>query len=176
MIVEKWKTKAKTVKKVPKKSIKKVSRKKTEIKEKKEEKEVKKWLNPKQEFFCQLYATNIEYLGNWTQAYAMAYWKDLDDPKENKASRNWAYENLTKPDILERIRELQNDFLSEEMVDKELSFVALQRADLSSKMRAISEFNKLKKRITEKMELKHTDLWEALLRLKKTRKNKLDGK
>lgn len=118
-----------------------------------DEKIDKKWLTAKQELFCQLYSTNMDYYGNWTQAYAMAYDKDLKDKWENKASQVWASRMLRNDKVLSRIRELQNSFLSDEMIDKELSFVALQRDDLGAKMRAINEYNKLKQRITDKSEI-----------------------
>lgn len=113
-----------------------------------------KKLTPKQELFCQLYAKPGEYFGNGTQAYAEAYGLDLDVRGMYGLARSGAYDNLTKPHLLARIRELMElGPLNNETVDRELAFVLQQNADLGAKMRAISEFNKLKKRVTDKLEL-----------------------
>ena len=139
-----------------------------------DEKIDKKWLTAKQELFCQLYSTNMDYYGNWTQAYAMAYDKDLKDKNDNKIARMWASRMLTNDNILSRVRELQNSFLSDEMIDKELSFVALQRNDLGAKMRAINEYNKLKQRITDKSEVELK--YDPLEYFKEINKRKKDDK
>ena len=111
-------------------------------------------LTQKQELFCQYFVCNIECYWNWVKAYAMAYWLDANDKWQNHTARNWAYRMMTNDDILKRMREIQTDFLSNEVVDKELTFVVLQRVDLATKMRWISEYNKLNQRIIDKMEVK----------------------
>lgn len=130
------------------------------VDDKTDKEEVKDQLTPKQELFCQLYAIHIDYLWNGTQAYAEAYWYNLSDIKQNKICQASASRMLRNVKVLERLRKLQDDFLSDEMIDKELAFVALQRADLWSKMRAISEYNRLKWRINNLVEL---SAWEELL-------------
>jgi hypothetical protein len=40
--------------------------------------------------------------------------------------------------------------LNDDFVDKELLFVIMQNSDLGSKVKAISEYNKLRQRITDK--------------------------
>lgn len=54
--------------------------------------------------------------------------------------------------IQDRIRKLFNEMLTDEFVDGELSKVVAQDHDLSSKMAAVREFNKLKARITDRIQ------------------------
>lgn len=110
-------------------------------------------LGPRQELFCTLYAAPGEYFGNGTQAYIEAYHVDLTKKGAYAAARAGAYENLTKPHILKKIRDLlELGPLNEETVDRELAFVIFQSADIPSKVAAIREYNKLKARITDKLE------------------------
>jgi len=111
-------------------------------------------LNPRQELFCKLYATDREYFGNGTQAYIEAYNIDIKQKGAYASARTGAWENLTKPDILERINELlELATLNDSVVDKQLAFLIEQNADFNAKMGAIREYNKLKKRIQEKLDL-----------------------
>lgn len=112
-------------------------------------------LNPKQELFCTLYATDREFFGNGTQAYIEAY----DPPRQSKnwylAARTSASELLTKPNILKRINELlEESGLNDVHVDKQLAFLITQNADFKSKVAAIKEYNSLKSRIIKKSEVK----------------------
>lgn len=104
-------------------------------------------LNPQQELFCQLYASNREFFGNGMQSYLEAY--DLDSSKWKSAKAN-AHRLLTKDYILKRIDELLEIYINDQVVDKELGFVILQKADLGSKVAAIREYNKLKNRVSDK--------------------------
>jgi len=135
------------------KTTKKITKKK-EVKA-----EVKK-LTLKQELFCQLYATNLDYYGNWVQAYIEAYKIDLTKKWAYKTAQVSASQNLWKHMILERLRELGDEVLNDAMIDKELAFVASQRSELWPKMKAINEYNKLKNRITDKLEIKHS--WDLV--------------
>lgn len=113
-------------------------------------------LNPKQELFCKLFATDREFFGNGTQAYIEAY----DPPRKSKnwyvAARNSASDLLTKPYILDRINELlEEGGLNDVHVDKQLAFLITQNADMKTKISAIKEYNKLKSRILEKSEVTH---------------------
>ncbi len=114
------------------------------------EKEIK--LNPKQEKFCQLYATEKEFFGNGTQSYIEAYDPDQSKPNWYKTARSRASELLTSPNVLARINELLDLTLNDQHVDKQLALVITQNADYSSKVAAIREYNKLKQRITEKVD------------------------
>jgi hypothetical protein len=65
---------------------------------------------------------------------------------------------LTNSNILSRINEeLDAAGLNDNFVDKQLLFAITQNADLSSKVRAIQEYNKLKQRIIEKLETKNNN-------------------
>jgi hypothetical protein len=111
----------------------------------------KKKLNPREELFCKIYSSDEEFFGNGTNSYLKAYGLKKRDYMWAKSC---AYKLLTKPHILDRINELlENGVLNDVFVDKELSFLVKQNADLSTKIRAISEYNKLKSRIIEKKEL-----------------------
>ncbi len=127
-----------------------------------DENEVQEKLTTKQELFCNLYVRSMKCYWNWTQSYAKAYWFDLEDRKQNATARMWASRMLTNDNILKAIRQLQEEHLSSEVVDNELAFLVLQRADLWVKIRAISEYNKIKWRYDQKKE----DAWEdAITRL-----------
>lgn len=121
------------------------------MKEKKE-----KPLSPEHELFCQLYTRETAYFGNGTQAYLAAYNLDPNNQKDYNNAKVAASKFLTNSNILARVRELLDLHLNDEIIDKELAFVALQQDDLGAKMRAINEYNKLKQRITEKKEVKHS--------------------
>ena len=110
-------------------------------------------LNPKQQLFCELYATNRDMFGNGVECYGEAYGLDLTIPNKYAAARTGAYRLLTNSDVLVRIQELLDlGPLSDAVVDRELAFVIAQNAELPSKVAAIREYNKLKGRITDKME------------------------
>lgn len=117
--------------------------------QKKEEKK----LTPKQEKFCRLYATEKDYFGNGAQCYIEVY-STKKKPLSYKAARANASRLLTNDNILARINELMEEaILNDTFVDKQLGFLIEQHADFSSKLGAIKEYNKLKQRITEKMDL-----------------------
>lgn len=109
-------------------------------------------LSPKQSKFCELYATDREFFGNGTQSYIEAY-----NPKRKG---NWymnakaaASENLTKPNLLKYTNYLlEEEGLNDQNVDKQLLFIINQHADFKSKVAAIREYNKLKQRITDKVD------------------------
>jgi hypothetical protein len=111
-------------------------------------------LTPKQELFCKLYASDKEFFANGVQSYIVAYGIDTNKPGAYNSARSSAYDLLTNLHILKRIDELlEVESLNDSAVDKELAFVIIQKADLGSKVAAIREYNKLKARIIEKMDL-----------------------
>jgi len=123
--------------------------------------EEKKKLNPNQELFCQLYATDTEFFGNGLQSYVKAYKPDMSKPNWNQTARSVASEILTNPHVIARINDLLTEGgLNDQNVDKQLSFLITQHADFNAKMGAIREYNKLKQRITEKID--HTSGGKAL--------------
>lgn len=118
-------------------------------------------LNEKQELFCQYYAGDREFFANGTQSYIEAYRLDRKKTKDYKNAMASAYELLRKPEIINRINELlESGGLNDTFVDKQLIFVISQSYDLSSKVAAIKEYNKLKARIIDKVD--HTTKGRAL--------------
>ena len=110
-------------------------------------------LNPKQEQFCQLYATDREFFGNGVQSYIEVY-------KPSTSSRNWyksacvsASQLLSNIKVYDRINELLDENgLNDAFVDKQLLMLISQQSDFGAKASAIREYNKLKARIIEKID------------------------
>lgn len=129
-------------------------------------------LTPQQELFCELYASDKEFFGNGVQSYAEAYGLDLSKPKDYSTAKSGAYENLTKPYILERINEIfEAHGLNDTFVDKQLEKLIVQDADFNAKMKAIQEYNKLRARITEKKDVSAAIKLEPILpKVKKEKK------
>lgn len=111
-------------------------------------------LTPKQELFCQLYASDKEFFGNGVQSYIEAYGVDTTKRGWYGTAKAGAHENLTKPYLLERINEIfEAHGLNDQFVDKQLEKLIIQDADFNAKMKAIQEYNKLKARITERRDI-----------------------
>ncbi len=132
---------------------------------------VKPGLNPKHELFCQFYVKNSELFGNATLSYAEAYAYSLDElsrakpmDAEGKPTDDSEYQKqynvcsveghrlLRSPKIQDRLTKLLNEMLKDDVVDRELVKVILQDHKPEAKVAAIREYNKLKARITEKVE------------------------
>jgi len=110
-------------------------------------------LNPKQELFCKLYATEQEFFGNGVQTYIEVYEPNQSKPNWYKNACSSASEMLSNPKVFKRINELLSDEgLNDAFVDKQLLFVISQHDDKSSKVAAIREYNKLRARIIEKID------------------------
>lgn len=111
-------------------------------------------LTKRQEKFCQLYATDTEFFGNWVQSYLEVY--DIDTTKKwwYNTATVCASQLLVNPKVYNRINELLDEQgLNDAFVDKQLLFVISQQDDFTNKMAAIKEYNKLKQRITDKISL-----------------------
>lgn len=110
-------------------------------------------LNPKQEKFCKLYATDREFFGNGVETYIEVY-------KPDKSKKNWyktacsaASQLLSNIKVYTRINELlEEEGLNDQNVDKQLLFLVNQHEDKGNKLGAIREYNKLKTRITDKID------------------------
>ncbi len=63
--------------------------------------------------------------------------------------RSLASRLLTNDNIKARCAHLLDSFLSNEVMDRELAFVAVQRNDLASKVMAIRHYNEIRKRVTK---------------------------
>ena len=114
-------------------------------------------LNPKQELFCQLYATDREFFGNGVESYMEAYGDEVDRSKPNwyKTCVAAASRLLTNVKILNRINELlEEGGLNDAFVDKQLKMLLTQDADFTNKLGALKEYNKLKQRITDHLDIK----------------------
>lgn len=113
-------------------------------------------INAKQELFCK-YFVSSDFFGNGVESYATAYGLDITNIKNYNTSKSNAHKLLTNTDILTRINELLDDAgLNDNFVDKQLLFAITQNADLSSKVKAIGEYNKLRQRITDKSKVETT--------------------
>lgn len=140
-------------------------RKQKHSKDAKAVEELKSKLTPEREAFCMLYSSDREFFGNGVQSYIEAFdiqvvnKPDPDDPhqKTYQACRQQAHLLLTNRDILERINEIyEGRGLNDSFVDKQLEFVITQNAEFNPKVRAIQEYNKLKKRTVEVHEHTHS--------------------
>lgn len=115
--------------------------------------EEKTKLNPKQERFCQLYATDVEFFGNGVQSYIEVYEPDTSKPNWYKTSLAASSRLLANVNICKRINEiLEETGFNDVAIDKQLAFLIAQHTDYKSKLGAIKEYNSLKKRITQKIE------------------------
>ena len=114
-----------------------------------------KKLTPKQELFCQYYASPGRLFGNGVQCYIEAYGIDIKkNPGAYNSARTCAYELLTRLDIVTRTRELMDlGPMNEATVDKELYFAIAQDGDMKAKVSAIAEFNKVKGRIVSRADI-----------------------
>jgi len=110
-------------------------------------------LNPKQELFCKLYATDREFFGNGTQAYIKAYKPDRVKKGWYKSAQSAASRLLSNVIICEHLNKLlESEGLNNSFIDKQLLFIITQHSDLNAKIRAIQEYNKIKRRITEQVD------------------------
>jgi hypothetical protein len=121
-------------------------------------------LNPKQELFCQLYATDREFFGNGVQSYIEAYDITVGHGKGQstyETCRTRAWQLLTNVDVLARIDELlELGPLSTQKADKTLAFWMTQRAHPDTSMNAVKEFNKLRGRIIDHSKITHVQKFD----------------
>lgn len=110
-------------------------------------------LNDKQERFCELYATEREFFGNGVETYIEVYDPDKTKPNWYKTSCARASQLLSNIKVITRINDLlEINGLNDAFVDKQLHFLVTQHADFGNKLGAIKEYNKLKQRITDKID------------------------
>lgn len=158
--------------------------KKSHQKEKmKKREEIGKKLNLRQNLFCQYFVKNSELRGNATLCYAEAYGYDLDSMNtENEKIQKWneakeqfeeeevlgssersqaenvcansAHFLLRNPKVNDYIIKLYNELLRDDVVDSRLSELIMQDNEPATAIAAIREYNKLRKRITDLVELK----------------------
>lgn len=124
---------------------------------------LKNKMKPEWERFCQFFASDYETFGNATKSYAKAYNINLAEKGKYGTCRTNGARLLTNADILDRINQILAELvLNDTTVDMQLAFLITQMGDYSAKIQAIKEYNKLKQRITDKVEVK-TDLIEKIL-------------
>jgi hypothetical protein len=129
-------------------------------------------LKPQHELFCQLYVKNEELFGNATLCYAEAYNYKLETLSHEESRDEFgqfteaseydkAYNAcsaqgsklLRNVKVQERITKLLNEMLKDDIVDAQLAKVILQNDKLEPKVSAIREYNKIRQRITEKVDV-----------------------
>jgi hypothetical protein len=132
-------------------------------------------LKLKQERFCQLYATEVEFFGNGVETYLKVYDIDRSKPNWYKSACSASSRLLSNVKVIDRISELlEEQGLNDVFVDKQLKFLLTQYADFNSKLGAIREYNKLKQRIIEKSEVKLTTPKPLLYAISNNHGNKKD--
>lgn len=111
-------------------------------------------LTKRQEKFCQLYTTDREFFWNAVQAYLEVYDVDTNKKWWYKTACSLASRLTSNDKVLKRINELLDEqWLNDEFADKQLLFLLTQHTDFWTKLWAIREYNKLKQRITDKLEI-----------------------
>jgi len=124
-------------------------------------------LSPQEEYFCELYVSDIEFYGNGTQSYIEAFditvvlgksQGETDDNEMTHATvRANASKLLTDTNILNRIHELLEDGgFNDQHADKTLQFLMTQKADLRVALGAIDAYNKLMSRIQDRQHVLHS--------------------
>ena len=157
-LVEKKVDKTKQVQKKVQKNKKKVEGLIPKAKFKASLKRIENERNARQERFCQLYASDKEFFGNGVETYLEVYDLDRSKPNWYKTACQSASRLLSNVKVYTRINELlDGNGLNDAFVDKQLLMLIQQHEDKGSKIAAIREYNKLKQRIIDKMELAGKD-------------------
>lgn len=116
---------------------------------KKRNKITKSTLTLQNDLFAKTYATDPECLGNATMAYMKAY--NTTNAVTAKVAGARLLNNVA---ITNRIHEyLEADGFNDLAVDKKHNFLIKQNKDFSVSLKAIQEYNKLKKRIVDRLEI-----------------------
>ena len=122
------------------------------------EEPIQEELTIRQKRFCQLYATDIDFMGNGAQAYLEVYDVDTSQPGWYKTACACASRLLSNAKVYNYINDLlESNGLNDQFVDKQLLYLIQQHDDKWNKLGAIKEYNKLKQRITDKIQ------WEMTL-------------
>lgn len=110
-------------------------------------------LTLEQEMFCQYFTSSTEFFGNGVQSYASAYNFDITNGREYNSAKSAASRLLTNVNVLRRVNDLiEASGLNDANVDKQLFMLITQSSDFHAKLGAIKEYNKLKQRITDKVQ------------------------
>lgn len=110
-------------------------------------------LTLQQELFCQYYTSPTEFYGNGVHSYLAAYGLDTANISHYNTAKSAACGLLVKPHVLKRIDSLMEEKgFNDQNADKQLLFLMSQHSDFNSKLGAIREYNKIKGRITQKID------------------------
>jgi len=112
-------------------------------------------LNLKQEQFCQLFVKpENDFFGNGVASYLEVYDIDKSKPNWYKTACAAASQLLSNIKVCKRINELlETSGFNDQNVDKQHLFLLNQFADYKTKLGAIREYNALKKRVENKIEI-----------------------
>lgn len=110
-------------------------------------------LTARQLKFIELYCGDM--LGNWVQSYLEVYDIDTNKTWWYKTACSASSRLLSNVKVYDKINSmLEESWLNDNFIDKQLLFLASQQADLTQKLWAIREYNKIKQRVVEKKEVK----------------------
>lgn len=130
-------------------------------------------LTYRQELFCRYYTQNEQVCMNGTASYAAAYGFDLDSlsriPLYGEDKKTITQESdraraenhcavaasrfLRNPKISNRVMELFNEMLRDDVIDAQLVQIIMYAPKPSDRVAAIREYNALKQRIIKKLDL-----------------------
>ena len=106
-------------------------------------------------------------MGNWVQAYLEVYDIDMEKKWWYKTACANSSRLLSNDKVYTRINTLlEEQWLNDQFIDKQLLFVISQQADLSNKLQAIKEYNKLKQRVIDKLEVTGISWYDLLQDIK----------
>lgn len=109
---------------------------------------VKVQISTEQEKFCKLFVRDPKLQGKSFECYMKVYGPDLEPHQTPELVRRQAKELLADDRIISYLNTLlEEDGFNDASVDKHHLFLINQFGDFSTKMKAIQEYNKLKKRI-----------------------------
>lgn len=107
-------------------------------------------ISNEQEKFCQLYARDPKLAGKPFDCFMKVYKDQLEPHQTPEFVRKQAKELLLSDNIIQRVNQLlEEDGFNDTNVDKQHLFLINQHADLSTKMKGIEHYNKLKKRTND---------------------------
>lgn len=135
-------------------------------------------LNVRQDLFCKLYATDPRFLGNATEVYREIYGKDISYIVAKASASRFLCDNR----FTARINEyLEIDGFNNEAVDKKHNFLIKQNKDFNVSLKAIQEYNKLKKRVSNTIEITmpkpimQLEDDEAIVKIDKSKAREIDN-
>jgi len=114
--------------------------------------------NKRWDRFCEFY-TSKDMFGNGSSAYCEAFNKNPKSPADWNAVRAASSRLLTNVNVCNRINEiLDKQGFNDQNVDNQHLFLINQHADFKTKMSAIKEYNNLKKRTGQTVQLQQNNL------------------